>query len=59
MFQAAFHPAFKKDIKNLNPGVIEKLKKAVDLILSDPYAHPKLKGELKDIFKMVIKHQGI
>ena len=59
MYQAAFHPAFKRDIKNLPTQLLEKLNKSIDEILIDPLIFDRLKGELREISKIKIRHLGV
>lgn len=59
MHQAAFHPSFKRDIKNLPDQLLDKLNKSFDEILIDPFRFDRLKGELKEISKTKIRHLGV
>ena len=59
MFQAAFHPAFKRDIKNLSARLLDKLNKSIDEVLIDPHRFDRLKGELREISKTKIRHLGV
>lgn len=59
MFEAKFHHAFKKDLKNIPEVVIQKLQMKIDDLLSNPFACSKLHGDLKEISKAEIKHGGV
>lgn len=59
MHQAAFHPAFKRDIKNLPPQLLDKLNKSFDEVLINPFRFDRLKGELREISKTKIRHLGV
>ncbi len=59
MHQAAFHPAFKRDIKNLPLQVLDKLNKSIDEVLINPYRFDRLHGELREISKVRIRHLGV
>ena len=59
MHQAAFHPSFKRDIKNLPAQLLDRLNKSFDEILIDPFRFDRLKGELKEISKTKIRHLGV
>lgn len=59
MYQAAFHPAFKRDIKNLSAQLLDKLNKSIDEVLIDPHRFYRLKGELREISKTKIRHLGV
>ena len=58
MHQAAFHPAFKRDIKNLPIQLLDKLNKSIDEVLINPFRFDRLKGELREISKTKIRHLG-
>lgn len=58
MHQAAFHPGFKRDIKNLPTQLLDKLNKSFDKVLINPFRFDRLKGELKEISKTKIRHLG-
>lgn len=59
MHQAAFHPAFKRDIKNLPMQLLDKLNKSFDEVLINPFRFDRLKGELREISKTKIRHLGV
>lgn len=59
MHQAAFHPAFKRDIKNLPTQLLDKLNKSFDEVLINPFRFDRLKGELREISKTKIRHLGV
>ena len=59
MYQAVFHPAFKRDIKNLPAQLLDKLNKSIDEILINPFRFDRLKGELKEISRTRIRHLGV
>jgi len=59
MHQAAFHPAFKRDIKNLPTQLLDKLNKSIDEVLINPFRFDRLKGKLKEISKTKIRHLGV
>ena len=59
MHQAAFHPAFKRDIKNLPIQLLDKLNKSIDEVLINPFRFDRLKGELREISKTKIRHSGV
>ena len=59
MHQALFHPAFKRDIKNLPLQLIDKLKNRLDEVLVNPYGFERLKGKLDEISKIEIRHLGV
>ncbi len=59
MHQAAFHPAFKRDIKNLPTHLLDKLNKSIDEVLINPFRFDRLKGELREISKTKIRHLGV
>jgi mRNA-degrading endonuclease RelE of RelBE toxin-antitoxin system len=59
MHKAAFHPAFKRDIKNLPVRLLDKLNKSIDEILVNPFRFDRLKGELKEISRTRIRHLGV
>jgi mRNA-degrading endonuclease RelE of RelBE toxin-antitoxin system len=59
MQQALFHPAFKRDIKNLPARLLDKLNKSIDEVLINPFRFDRLKGELSEISKIKIRHLGV
>ena len=59
MHKAAFHPAFKRDIKNLPVQLLNKLHKNIDEVLFNPSKFDRLKGELREISKTRIHHLGV
>ncbi|MFH1195671.1 MAG: type II toxin-antitoxin system RelE/ParE family toxin [bacterium] len=59
MYLSKYHPAFKKDLKNIPVEVILKLQKKIDNVLQNPFAFVKLHGELNEISKTEIKHMGV
>ncbi len=59
MHQAAFHPAFKRDIKNLPAQLLDKLNKSIDEVLINPFRFDRLRGELRKISKTKIRHLGV
>ena len=59
MHQAAFHPAFKRDIKNLPTQLLDKLNKSIDEVLINPFRFDRLKGELSELSKTKIRHLGV
>ncbi|KAF0148580.1 MAG: hypothetical protein FD143_2865 [Ignavibacteria bacterium] len=59
MHKAAFHPAFKRDVKNLPLLLIEKLKNRLDEIQINPFSYEKLKGKLNEISKIEVRHLGV
>ena len=59
MYQAAFHPAFKRDIKNLSPQLLDKLNKSIDQVLINPYKFDRLHGVLSEVSKTKIRHLGV
>ena len=59
MHQPAFHPAFKRDIKNLPKQLLAKLNNSIDEVLVDPFKFDRLKGELSEISKTKIRYSGV
>ena len=59
MYQAAFHPAFKRDIKNLPPQLLDKLNKSIDEVLINPYKFVRLHGVLSEVSKTKIRYSGV
>ena len=59
MYTAYFHPAFKRDIKNIPLPLLEKLNKCIDEVLVNPVKFDRLKGELNEISKSKIYHLGV
>ncbi len=59
MHQAAFHPAFKRDIKNLSSQALDKLNKSINEVLVNPLRYERLHGELREISKVRIRHLGV
>jgi len=59
MYQAAFHSAFKRDIKNLPPQLLDKLNKSLDTVLINPFRFDRLKGKLSEVRKTKIRYLGV
>jgi mRNA-degrading endonuclease RelE of RelBE toxin-antitoxin system len=50
MFEDRYHPAVKKDLKNLDPATRQHIKDAwIPRLLSDPYCGEELTGALAEI----------
>lgn len=59
MYSKAFHPAFKKDLKDLPKDFIEEIKKATNEIITKPYNNEKLSGVLSNYYKFKLKHNKV
>lgn len=59
MYSKAFHPAFKKDLKDLPKELIEEIKKATDEIVNKPYYNERLSGILSDYYKFKLKYNKV
>jgi mRNA-degrading endonuclease RelE of RelBE toxin-antitoxin system len=42
MHQASFHPAFKRDIKNLPAQLLDKLNKSIHEVLINPFGFDRV-----------------
>lgn len=59
MYEVAYHPAFRKDLKKLPEYVLTKLEALIKELQVDPFQCGRLSGDLGDVFRCKLKAGGV